>query len=101
MAIPRHIEAQIYYLTTDEGGRKTPVNSGYRGQFHYDGIDVDAPQEFPDGLQAKLGEEVRAYLAFLTPEISLPKMHVGKKFLVREGARTVGRGVVTQVFSED
>lgn len=36
-----HLEAEIYYLTEAEGGRKTPVASGYRGQFYYDGKDWD------------------------------------------------------------
>jgi len=40
------LEAEIYYLTTEEGGRNSYVVSGYRGQFHYNGKDWDAPQEF-------------------------------------------------------
>ena len=42
------LEAEIYYLTSEEWGRRTPVHTGYRGQFHYDGGDWDAAQEFVD-----------------------------------------------------
>ncbi|MEZ6138980.1 MAG: hypothetical protein R3B84_00280 [Zavarzinella sp.] len=48
-AIFHEIEAEIRYLTTQEGGRKTGVSSGYRGQFYYGGQDYDGFQYFPDG----------------------------------------------------
>ena len=44
------IEAELYYLTEEEGGRKTPVGNGYRGQFYYNGKDWDAPQQFMDKM---------------------------------------------------
>jgi translation elongation factor EF-Tu-like GTPase len=97
MARNRHIEARIYFLKPDEGGRHAPVFDGYRGQFFFDGIDVDATQEYPEVKEVKPGDEVIVYLAFIRPEVHLSKMYVGKTFLVREGARTVGRGVVTKV----
>ena len=97
MKLPRDIEAEIYFLTLQEGGRSTPVFSGYRGQFFYEGLDCDATQEYPDVEEVKPGETVRAYLAFLSPNLHYKKIHEGMAFLVREGARTVGKGTVTKV----
>ena len=97
MEHPKDIEAEIYYLTTKEGGRNTPVFSGYRGQFYYNGLDCDAPQEFPDMEEVKPGETVRAYLAFLSPQLHANNIHEGMEFLVREGAKTVGKGKVTKI----
>jgi len=97
MERPKDIEAKIYYLTSKEGGRSTPVFSGYRGQFYYNGLDYDAPQEFPDVTEVKPGETVRAYLAFLTPQLHANSIHKGMDFLIREGARTVGKGKVTKI----
>jgi len=94
---PKDIEAKIYYLTPQEGGRTTPVFSGYRGQFYYNGLDCDAPQEFPDVEEVKPGETVKAYLAFLSPQLHAKNIYEGMGFLVREGARTVGKGKVTKI----
>ena len=97
MEIPKDIEAMINYLSPEEGGRNTPVFSGYRGQFHYNDNDWDAPQIFPDAEQVKPGESVRAYLGFVSPKEHIGKVHVGMEFQVREGARVVGNGVVTKI----
>ena len=97
MGIPKDIEARITYLTAKEGGRSTPVFSGYRGQFHYGGNDWDAPQVFIDKEQVEPGESVRAYLGFLSPREHIGNIHVGMGFQVREGARIVGKGVVTKI----
>lgn len=59
----REIEAEIRYLTTEEGGRNSGVLSGYRGQFFYDDRDWDGSQYFPDvteGTMVELGTTVRA-----------------------------------------
>jgi translation elongation factor EF-Tu-like GTPase len=97
MTIPKDIEAKITYLKTQEGGRSSPVFSGYRGQFYYNDKDWDAPQSFPDVAQAKPGETVRAYLGFLSPQEHFGNIHVGMKFLIREDIRTVATGVVTKI----
>ncbi|WP_412970788.1 hypothetical protein [Glaciecola sp. MF2-115] len=97
MTLPRDIEAEIYFLTPNEGGRSTPVFSGYRGQFYYDGLDFDARQEYPDVETVKPGETVRTYLAFMSPKLHHKKLYEGMEFLVREGAKTVGKGTVTKV----
>jgi translation elongation factor EF-Tu-like GTPase len=97
MKKPRDVEADIYFLTTEEGGRKGPAYTDYRPQFYYDGHDWDAPHEYPDVEQVNPGDTVRAYLAFLSPHEHLGKLYVGKEFLIREGARTVGRGKITKI----
>lgn len=97
MEIPKDIEAKITYLTAEEGGRTTPVFSGYRGQFHYDGNDWDAPQTFLNVEQVMPGETVSAHLGFISPSEHVGKVHVGMSFQIREGARIVGTGIVTKI----
>lgn len=95
--MPRDIEAKLYFLTTEEGGRSVPAVSGYRPQFFYNGLDWDAPHEYPDVEKVKPGDTVRAFLAFMSPQEHLGKIQVGMEFLVREGTQTVARGKVTQI----
>jgi hypothetical protein len=90
----RDIEAEITFLPTEHDGRQGPVQSGYRGQFYYDGHDCDAPHEYPDVGEVSPGQTVRAYLRFLSPQLHLGKLHPGKVFLIREGNKTVGYGTV-------
>jgi elongation factor Tu len=97
MPVPKDIEAEIYYLTPEEGGRSSPAFTGYRPQFYYDGRDWGASHIYPDVEVANPGETVRAYLGFLSPEEHLGKIKVGMEFEIREGARIVGKGVVTKI----
>lgn len=97
MKIPRDIEAEIYFLTPEEGGRTTPAFNKYRPQFYYNSGDWDAQHEYPDVEEVKPGETVRVFLAFMSPQEHLGKIHVGMEFLIREGARTVGRGKITEI----
>ena len=94
---PRDIEAQIYFLKSEEGGRTGPAFSGYRPQFYYNNQDWDAPHVYPDVEEAHPGDTVRTYLAFLSPKEHLGKVHEGMSFEIREGARTVGKGKVTKL----
>lgn len=96
-----HLEAQIYYLTSEEGGRYTPVQSGYRGQFHYNGKDWDACQEFTDKELCNPGESVNAGLRTASPIFHYGKFFVGQEFEIREGARKVARGAITKVLRKD
>ncbi|QDV29142.1 Elongation factor Tu [Planctopirus ephydatiae] len=97
------IEVEIRYLTTEEGGRRTGVFSGYRGQFYYGGNDYDGVQFFPDlsdDQMVELGTTIRAYVRFLQErwdEVHSKHITVGMPFEIREGNRTVGRGRVTKV----
>jgi translation elongation factor EF-Tu-like GTPase len=95
---PIDIEAEIYFLTTEEGGRRTPVSSGYRPQVYYDGYDWDAIQNYVGVVEpVQLGQTVTAHLSFLSPQYQVGKLYPGKEFLIREGSRVVGKGRVTKV----
>lgn len=97
MNIPKDIEAEIYFLTPTEGGRSTPAYNDYRPQFYYDGHDWDARHVYPDVEKVNPGDTVRAYLGFLSPQEHYGKVFVGMNFLIREGAKTVGKGKITNI----
>jgi elongation factor Tu len=96
------IEARIRYLKPSEGGRRTGVASGYRGQFFYDD-DYDGFQLFPDVPRdgtVELGSEVRAFVQFAKDRWNDKHerdLHEGMAFKIREGRRTVGEGIVTRL----
>jgi translation elongation factor EF-Tu-like GTPase len=103
---PRHIEATVRYFTTEEGGRRTPVASGYRGQFHYeDEPDVphDGFQFFPDVPEGKfvpLGTAVRTMIWFPQDrwdDCHRHRIRIGTRFQIQEGRKVVGRGEVTNI----
>jgi len=94
-----HIEAEIRFLSTDEGGRETPVKSGYRGQFHYKGEKAgwDAVQEFTGEEWVTPGETVTARLVFASEEPHSKRLAEGLSFQIQEGGKVVGLGVVKKV----
>jgi len=94
---PPDAEAQVRFLRTDEGGRTSPVRSGYRPQFYYLGANWDAVQAYPDVEEVLPGDEVRTLLWFLSPGEHVGKVRAGLEFEVREGARVMGRGTITRV----
>lgn len=98
-SFPPDIEAEIRFLTAEEGGRHTPAKSGYRPQFYYNGHDWDAHQEYPDAGWVHPGETARMLLWFLCPDAHFGRVQVGMEFEVREGARVVGRGRVTKILN--
>ncbi len=95
------LEAEIYYLTEQQGGRKTAVGNGYRVQFYYNGKDWDAPQQFLDKEICNLGETVKVYLQTLSPDFHVGHFFVGQEFETREGAKTVGKGKITKILRPD
>lgn len=95
------LRATIYYLSEAEGGRKTSVGNGYRGQFYYDGKDWDACQTFIDKEICLLEESVDCYLTTANPHFHTQKFYIGKEFEVREGAKIVGRGIITEILRDD
>lgn len=95
------IEATIYYLSTAEGGRSTPVHSGYRGQFYYDHTNWDAGQEFIGQDQCTPGESVLVIMQTASPESHVGKLFIGKEFEIREGNQMVGQGKITKLIRED
>lgn len=95
------IEAEIYYLTEEEGGRKTAIGNGYRGQFYYDGRDWDALQEFIDKEMCQPGETIKVKMETLSPDFHAGKFWIGKEFKIKEGDNTVGNGVIKKVLRDD
>jgi len=92
----RDVEFLVTFLPTEHGGRSSGVVSGYRPQFYYRNHDWDAVYAF-DKEPVPLGRQVRAYLAFLSPQEHDGHLTPGVPFLVREGQKVVGYGVVTQL----
>ncbi|MCS7311134.1 MAG: EF-Tu/IF-2/RF-3 family GTPase, partial [Armatimonadetes bacterium] len=87
-------KAEVYVLTKEEGGRHTPFFNGYRPQFYFRTTDVTGVIRLPEGVEMVMpGDNVN-----LTVELIAPiAMEEGLRFAIREGGRTVGAGVVTQI----
>jgi elongation factor Tu len=86
--------AEVYVLTKEEGGRHTPFFKGYRPQFYFRTTDVTGSVELPEGTEMVMpGDNVTIGVELHTP-IAMDR---GQRFAIREGGRTVGSGVVTQV----
>ena len=87
-------EAEVYVLSKEEGGRKTPFFSGYRPQFYFRTTDVTGAVKLLGGAEMCMpGDNVKL-------EVDLGKpiaMDAGSRFAIREGGRTVGSGVVTKI----
>ena len=88
-------KAQVYVLTKEEGGRHTPFFNGYRPQFYFRTTDVTGVANLPDGREMVMpGDNIDGMEVEL---ISTIAMEDGLRFAIREGGRTVGAGVVTQI----
>ena len=86
--------AEVYVLTKDEGGRHTPFFNNYRPQFYFRTTDVTGVINLPDGVEMCMpGDNVKMSVELITP-IAIEK---GLRFAIREGGRTVGSGVVSEV----
>jgi elongation factor Tu len=86
--------AETYILTKEEGGRHTPFFKGYRPQFYFRTTDVTGSVILPEGVEMIMpGDNVTMDVTLITP-IALES---GLRFAIREGGRTVGAGVVTEV----
>jgi elongation factor Tu len=87
-------KAETYVLTKEEGGRHTPFFKGYRPQFYFRTTDVTGSVVLPEGVEMIMpGDNVTMDVTLITP-IAL---ETGIRFAIREGGRTVGAGVVTEV----
>ncbi|MFR6380199.1 MAG: elongation factor Tu [Evtepia sp.] len=85
---------QVYVLTKDEGGRHTPFFNNYRPQFYFRTTDVTGVITLPEGTEMCMpGDNVDMKVELITP-IAIEK---GLRFAIREGGRTVGSGVVTEI----
>jgi len=87
-------KSQVYILTKEEGGRHTPFFNGYRPQFYFRTTDVTGLATLPEGVEMVMpGDNVELVGELITP-IALEKE---LRFAIREGGRTVGAGVVSEV----
>ena len=100
LAIPGSItphtkfKAEVYVLTKEEGGRHTPFFNGYRPQFYFRTTDVTGTAMLPDGVEMVMpGDNVQMEVELITPIA----MDEELRFAIREGGRTVGAGVVTEI----
>jgi elongation factor Tu len=95
-SITPHTEfkAEVYVLKKEEGGRHTPFFNGYRPQFYFRTTDVTGVANLPEGTEMVMpGDNVQMQIELIQPIA----MDAGLRFAIREGGRTVGSGVVTEV----
>jgi elongation factor Tu len=86
--------AEVYVLTKEEGGRHTPFFTGYRPQFYLRTTDVTGVAQLPEGVEMVMpGDNVAMEVTLITP-VALEKE---LRFAIREGGRTVGAGVVSEI----
>ena len=87
-------KAEVYVLTKEEGGRHTPFFNGYRPQFYFRTTDVTGVIELPEGVEMVMpGDNITMTIELITP-IAMEK---GLRFAIREGGRTVGSGIVSEI----
>ncbi len=87
-------KAEVYVLTKEEGGRHTPFFNGYRPQFYFRTTDVTGVVKLPEGVEMVMpGDNVNFTVELIAPVA----MEEGLRFAIREGGKTVGAGVVTEI----
>jgi elongation factor Tu len=87
-------KAEAYILTKEEGGRHTPFFNGYRPQFYFRTTDVTGVTTLPEGVEMVMpGDNVNMEVSLITP-IAMEKE---LRFAIREGGRTVGAGVISEI----
>jgi elongation factor Tu len=87
-------KAEVYVLTKEEGGRHTPFFKGYRPQFYFRTTDVTGTVELPEGVEMVMpGDNTNMRVELITP-IAMEKE---LRFAIREGGKTVGAGVITEI----
>ena len=87
-------KSEVYVLKKEEGGRHTPFFTGYRPQFYFRTTDVTGSASLPEGVEMVMpGDNVQMEIDLIQPIA----MDAGLRFAIREGGRTVGSGVVTEI----
>jgi elongation factor Tu len=87
-------DAEVYVLKKEEGGRHTPFFNGYRPQFYMRTMDVTGSVTLPGNAEMVMpGDNVNLKVELITPVA----LEAGSRFAIREGGRTVGAGVITQI----
>ena len=90
----KKFKAEVYVLSKDEGGRHTPFFTNYRPQFYFRTTDVTGVCTLPKGVEMVMpGDNVTMEIELITP-VAMDK---GLKFAIREGGRTVGAGIVSEI----
>jgi elongation factor Tu len=90
----KKFKAQLMVLTKDEGGRHSPFFNGYRPQFYFRTTDVTGSISLPEGREMVMpGDNVEVIVELITP-VAMDKQ---LRFAIREGGRTVGAGVVSEI----
>ena len=90
----KKFKAEVYVLSKDEGGRHTPFFTNYRPQFYFRTTDVTGVCTLPKGIEMVMpGDNVAMEIELITP-VAMDK---GLKFAIREGGRTVGAGIVSEI----
>ena len=90
----KRFKAEVYVLTKEEGGRHTPFFNGYRPQFYFRTTDVTGTVKLPEGVEMVMpGDNVGMEVELITP-IAMEKE---LRFAIREGGRTVGAGVISEI----
>ena len=85
---------EVYVLRKDEGGRHTPFFAGYRPQFFIRTLDITGSVELPEGVEMVMpGDNVNLKVKLIEPVA----LETGSRFAIREGGRTVGSGVITEI----
>ena len=91
-----NFKAEVYVLTKEEGGRHTPFFAGYRPQFYFRTTDVTGVVTLPEGVEMVMpGDNASLEVSMIQPIA----MEEGVRFAIREGGKTVGAGVVSQILS--
>jgi len=90
----RRFKARVYVLTKEEGGRHTPFTSGYRPQFYFRTADVTGEIRLPEGMEVVMPGDHAEFEVELIYPVAIEE---GLRFAIREGGKTIGAGVVTQI----
>lgn len=86
--------AQVYVLSREEGGRHTPFHTGYRPQFYFRTTDVTGTIVLPEGVEMVMPGDNAEFVVELIAPVAIEE---GLRFAIREGGKTIGAGVVTQI----
>ena len=90
----KKFKAEVYVLSKEEGGRHTPFFNGYRPQFYFRTTDITGVIALPEGVEMVMPGDNSQFIVELIAPIA---MEAGLRFAIREGGRTVGSGVVTEI----
>ena len=94
----KNFRCTAYILKKEEGGRSTPFTSRYRPQFYMRTVDVTGEIKLHDGQETIMPGDTAKFDVFLIEQIA---MNVGMKFIIREGGRTIGAGIIEEILPDN